>query len=136
MSTIIPKPSEILDSAAEIIERDGWYQGKYFKYDDESPKLDVAKEENRTAPCCQAGAISRAVWGVAWRVRNSFPAEGDVERWEAHQKAEDYTRRMTRTLTDHVEGSPIAYNDHPDRTARDVTDMLRGAAALARAAGE
>lgn len=130
------KPSEILDKAADIIVRDGWWQGAYYK----EPSTDLPAgeiwrwaddEARRTAPCCQAGAISRAAFGVAWA---DTLAQVDHVQGGAYSRADGYMRRYAhKTFGD---TSPIAWNDEPERTAEEVVEALRGAAELAREAGE
>lgn len=84
------KPSETLESAANIILRDGWWQGSYFKI----------------PPVTVDTAAQAAKW----------------------------MRRYTEVNFE--ERSPIAWNDAPERTKEDVVAALRGAAEMAREAGE
>lgn len=133
-TTATVKPSEILESAAKVIERDGWHQGSYFKRSNEEDLFaPAAPGENESAPCCQAGAISRAVFGVAWAGPQRL-----VEPLQlgAVVTAMDYARQTVSGITDGREGSPIAWNDEADRTKEDVVAMLRTAAEKAREAGE
>lgn len=128
------KPSEILDKAAEIIERDGWIQGKYYQTDRHNPKSDQAANEH--GPCCQAGAISRAAYGTAWA---SYAERADNrEAQEASSRADRYMRlylvREGKAVGEHA--SPIEWNDRPNRTADEVTAALRGAAEMARTNGD
>lgn len=131
------KPSEILDTAANIIIRDGWNQGVYYKTvsyspnDDAYPDLD--DEANRTAPCCQAGAISRAIFGKAWTSFSTHPDPSSA--WTVKASADNYANRYIRLRHKGVKGA-IEFNDLPTTTADDVVAALRGAAQLAREGGE
>ncbi|MER5966676.1 tRNA(His) guanylyltransferase Thg1 family protein [Streptomyces sp. NPDC002057] len=88
-------------------------------------------EKNRTAPCCQAGAISRAAFGVAWR--DSGIATAADSQVLAFGKAGHYMLRYVQQTSD---ATSIEWNDRPERTASDVVAALRGAADDAREAGE
>jgi len=125
------KPSEILDAAANIVLRDGWHQGTYFAVEPEDPQ-DVQDEKNRTAPCCQAGAISRAAYGMAW-VTYPRTTDIDLQRLGAHAKAGHYMGQYIRRVHG---ATPIEWNDRPERTAGEVVAALRGAADDAREADE
>lgn len=125
-------PSEILDRAADIIVRDGWIQGSYYRpaeydyeFDDEVNRQRDIKAA-ATAPCCQAGAIARAAHGVAWQP-TPFPA---LTLIEARVKAEGYMQLHLGVT------SAICWNDEAGRTAEEVVEALRCAAALARREGE
>jgi hypothetical protein len=120
------KASEVLDSAANIILRDGWNQDSYFKLGGDED------ESNKSGPCCQAGAISRAAFGYAWV--NHGGVSYKFELHEARRKADYYMARYL--LHTRGESSPICWNDDPERTAEEVVAALRGAAELAREAGE
>ncbi len=117
------KPSEILDSAANIILRDGWHQGDFYKIPNPYTNAEEEEEANRTGPCCQDGALQRAVWGRAWHsgrhCKPEFPAY-----WEARE----YMDR-------HLGQDPIYWNDHLASTREEVVEALRSAAELARSEG-
>jgi len=134
------KPSEVLDRAADIIIRDGWLQGHYYLEVDwedcADDRAELDRKARESAPCCQAGAISRAAYGVAWRSawRRLDERVSEAQKFAA-AKAEGYMQQYVReVLGSRV--SSIAWNDAPDTTAEDVIDALRGAAGLARASGE
>lgn len=122
------KPSEALDKAVEIIERDGWNQGEYYRTPrpvedyEENTRLD--EEAKRSAPCCQRGAIIRALTGT-WKTITEM-SHADAE---TVLRAHGYCRQLTGY-------HPIEWNDAPDRTKEEVVDMLKRAAELAREAGE
>src|SRR5688500_1996049 len=120
------KPSEVLDAAANIVIRDGWNQGTYYRT--ENPEWN--EEEAKSAPCCQAGAVNRAALGYAWGPMGAIDQRG----LEARDKADSYMREYVSSELG--QGSPIAWNDCPTTTADDVIAALRGAAARAREAGE
>jgi hypothetical protein len=96
--------ADLLDKAADIIERDGWCQGKYAS-------------DPETGPCCALGAIRRAATGTA------FPACDDD--WDAITNA----GRALARLTGFVPG----WNDTQGRQAVEVTAALHAAAEKARA---
>lgn len=135
------KPSEVLDKAADIIERDGWIQGAYYREVDRGADLSTWNldddDANRTAPCCQAGGVARAVCGWAWPgghgggKRRRTP-EGSV----LIHKATGYMNRYVAALTGDDAMTGVSYNDAPGRTAGEMTTALRAAAGQARAAGE
>lgn len=120
------KASDVLDKAADIIIRDGWCQGEYYKssmsMDDEVDAL------VKHAPCCQAGAIYRAIWGKAWAATHivGIPEADRVTLDEASH----YMKVHLRV------DSPIAWNDAEGRTAGEVIAALRAAAELARRDGK
>ena len=125
------KPSDVLDSAANIILRDGWTQGQYYEVPDlvgaSIEEATIRNEEaNRSGPCCQAGAISRAVSGKAWTLGRWVREHPEART--AHARANHYMMRQV--------SNPVRYNDTPGRTADEVVAALRGAAELARKAGE
>ena len=135
------KPSDVLESAANIILRDGWWQGSYFKIPPVTGGGDLAglgftesykaseEEANRSAPCCQDGAISRAATGWAWP-----NGKAAFESCASAAQAAKWMRRYTEANFE--ERSPIAWNDAHGRTKEDVVAALRGAAEMAREAGE
>lgn len=140
------KPSEILDNAANILLRDGWHQGMYYEevnYTGGTAEdyQAASKAANQTAPCCQAGAITRAAFGYAWV---GFPKPNELatlhdrrERDAAVAKANGYMRDLVFSLGEGEEyTSTVAWNDAPGRTKDEVVAALRAAAERARAAGE
>lgn len=122
------KPSEALDKAVEIINRDGWIQGEYYRTPrpvqdhEESVRLD--EEAKRSAPCCQRGAVIRALTGT-WKSINEMSDPDEKTMLRAH----GYCRQLTNN-------HPIEWNDAEGRTKEEVVDMLKRAAELAREAGE
>lgn len=121
------KPSEILDKAADIIIRDGWHQGAYFKVD----RNDTAEEDAAramTAPCCQEGAIMRAAFGSAW------PRMWEARTNQEKRKASGYMNAYVQGTTGNY--SAIAWNDLSTTTKDDVVYALRQSANEAREAGE
>jgi hypothetical protein len=129
------KPSEALDSAANIILRDGWHKNGYYKEKEGwRATFDAADQDGRKdAPCCQAGAIARAIWGTAWKTPSMSPTIPDPVA-VTHARAEMYMRRYVRRNFGVM--SPIAWNDEGAANADEVVAALRGAAADAREAGE
>lgn len=97
---------KILSDAIEILERDGWHQGGYYKGDDIAL---VDDEAVRTAPVCAMGAINRAAFGEA----NEENQEN--ARWhEASTRLSNVVESMT--------GHRVVprWNDEKGRTKEDV----------------
>lgn len=130
------KASEVLDKAADIVVRDGWIQGQYYReadlvgVGDDDGYLERDAEAKKSAPCCQAGAVCRALFGVAWRPYGM----GDYNAQLARGRAEFFMQRYVKDVFG--ADSAIEWNDRATTTAEDVTAALRGAAELAREAGE
>ena len=133
-------PSEILDNAANILLRDGWWQGTYYKepdlvVDTDEDMLAISRTADQTAPCCQEGAINRAAIGYAW-----FSSErrrtASQEDTRARDEAVRWMRRYVEEQSAGTWRSPVAWNDESDRTVDEVVEALRGAAELARNHGE
>lgn len=121
------KPSEVLDSAANIILRDGWYQGNFYEPPPAVDGLAAADDEaNRSAPCCQDGALQRAIWGVAY-VGGHWWIDPTPQA-QAYKQARAYMEQV-------VGDNSIDWNDHPDRTKEEVVAALRQAAENARGDG-
>ncbi len=132
------KPSEILESAANIVLRDGWWQGMYYREPDGFDR-EASKEASRSAPCCQDGAISRAAIGYAWVDHYYLPYETRLANVGARRGARTYMNEYVRRVYhtgDGLRGTAITWNDEDGTTAEMVVEALRGAAADARQAGE
>lgn len=138
-------PSEILDNAANIILRDGWHQGTYYKEpvlvtdsDEDETLREAGEVADKTAPCCQEGAINRATIGYAW-LSSERRRTASHEDTRARDEAVRWMRRHLNA-TSSIDGdqvrSAVSWNDHPDRTVEEVVEALRGAAELARSRGE
>jgi len=101
--------ADVLDRAADRIERDGWWQGDYY----EGADLDIyAGATLRLAPrpCCLTGAL--------W-----------AESGDAHAAMD-----VVSIIGDYVGNDlPAVWNDAPERTQAEVVAALRGAAAEERA---
>lgn len=127
------KASEALDKAADILLRDGWHQGHFFKYKpgSVSPMTDP---ENKTAPCCQDGAIARAIWGYAFVSHLALGREETVAEANLARSAQGFMSKYV--YAHHGQTSPIHWNDQVGRKKKEVVAALRGAAELARAEGK
>jgi hypothetical protein len=128
----ILKPSEILDKAAKIIIYDGWHREGYYKEPEGGEAADD-EEANRSAPCCQAGAISRAAFGVAWLAHHGFVPP---ELVAAHDMATKFVAAEVMARTDGRHRLAVSWNDEEGRMKIDIIVMLRSAAERARAAGD
>lgn len=128
------KTSEILDKAADVIERNGWHQGDWMharpgRQDDE-------------CPVCEGGALNLAVTGSPCIDADDDDAPADLlTAYEvmAHRAKpsleigpEDYT--VGELLEAFVE-VVASWNDAKGRTAEEVVRELRAAAASEREAG-
>ena len=136
------KPSEALEAAANIVLRDGWWQGAWFEYarpiaGEETGALTARDDEaNQAGPCCQDGAISRAVTGWACPGASADAAGllDNSTRFRVRARATHFMREHVRRV--HGIDSPITWNDLASTTSDDVVAALRGAAEDAREAGE
>lgn len=125
-------PEDLLLKAAEIIERDGWYQGYYYEMPEGngiSGTADWYKRDHaasRTAPVCALGALRRAAYG------HSSYLEGGREPRGLKAAAEKLSKLMPLTAVEReagLEHMPISsWNDKPERTAEDVILALKQAA--------
>lgn len=104
--------ADILDSAADIIERNGWWQGYYYDLGTDLPK--------RERPCCARGAINLAANG---RTPDRLSDVG--------QDALGVLERFLGISGDHP-NSVADWNDDAGRTAEQVVAALRSAAAAER----
>lgn len=114
--------ADILDGAADVIERDGWHQGDYGA----PGKQDQQPIEGQ--PVCALGAIR-----VARRL--------DV-RWSAAAAAwfggiDDHPAVEALAQTTGIKvGGVHKWNDAPERTKQEVLDALRLAAKNERCAAD
>ncbi|MFF5973683.1 hypothetical protein ACFY7C_19360 [Streptomyces sp. NPDC012769] len=99
-------PEEILHTAIEIIERDGWYQG------------DLDDGDDKHGAVCAVGAIERAWSG-------SSQAFGALYWPDERREAID---RLNSHVGSYYGGIGV-WNDHPGRTVEDVILALKKAAA-------
>ncbi|MGW0682914.1 DUF6197 family protein [Streptomyces sp. NPDC002754] len=125
-------PKQVCAQAAEIIQRDGWYQGDFYDEPETTRRPDETTEEyiarqayedwlaETSAPVCAMGAIRRAVTGGS--VMN-LPVGSD--------------RMLVLNAADLLAGSVgslatrldiPAWNDAPERSAEDVILALKRAA--------
>lgn len=122
--------ADILEAAAAVLERNGWYQGDFFQpLRDDSDGTDVPPKD---CPVCAMGAIMVAA-GVdpesdtlclgkpAWAAARAFAAH--LGRLEPGELA-------TTNYVVAVIGED--WNDDVDRTAEQVTGELRACAARLR----
>jgi hypothetical protein len=107
--------ADILDEAANVIERNGHHKGDY--YTDEGGRAPAA------CPVCTYGAIHVAAFGEPVPTLDTIDADGDA--------ATEAIRSLRRHLNTTALG---AWNDAPDRTAEQVITTLRSAAQAEREA--
>lgn len=117
--------ADVLDRAAVDITEHGLHKGAYVEMDD-------AKDITVDAPCCAAGAINRVVNGHPLRdfhgddclaVKEAlleYLGVDLVDEDDQHLSFEDYDDRIAK------------WNDEPERTAEQVVDTFRAAAAKLR----
>jgi hypothetical protein len=112
------KTSEVLNRAADVIQRDGWYQGGY------SPDADKAMTTLVGRPVCALGAIHVAAdeW-LLW-----FE---DLQCWAGGRTpVTDVVAKILARHIDHPDLFIPAWNDHEGRTAAEVIEALRAAAII------
>lgn len=101
---------QILTEAADIIERNGWVQGRYYDH-----RQFRAGTPRADCPVCLLGAIHIAMWGN--------PSHPRADRrpafyWQITTELE--VQAGTEWIDD--------WNDAGDRTAEEVTTLLRATA--------
>jgi len=103
--------ADVLDEAANIIERNGWTQGDYHRPD--------GSKSPRDCPVDTTGALNLALGAdtPSHDIRPDSPAEVALMRYLG---------------IEYVPG----WNDEEGRTVEEVIAALRGAAAAERGAGE
>lgn len=109
--------ADILDEAANVIERNGWIQGDYVN----QRQIEDGKGPGDCA-CCARGAINTAAGGSPYNdyLLVAIEASNAVETWLTNSGA------IGETL------SLVEWNDKDGRTADDVITALRGAAQAER----
>ncbi|MFF8831335.1 hypothetical protein [Streptomyces sp. NPDC015131] len=100
-------PEEILNTAADIILRDGWHQG------------DTDDGDTKHGPVCLMGAIDRAVTG------NSRGGVAAISRNGPVPEVNEAVQRVINTIARWDIGE---WNDHSGRTVEDVLLALKKAA--------
>ena len=103
--------ADVLDKAANIIERNGWTQGDYHRPD--------GRKSPRDWPVDTTGALNLALGAdtPSHDIQPDSPAEAALMKYLG------------------IEYVP-AWNDQEGRTVEEVVVVLRGAAAAEREAGE
>jgi hypothetical protein len=128
------KTSELLDGAADVIERKGWVQKDYWNNETDS---EGAPLDPRDCPVCPRGAIAVAAGRhPMWKIQNDRQAAcGDLvgaERadWEAIDVAE-------MALVQYIGGTnPEGVENWADDEARTLPQILFALRAAARAERE
>ncbi len=118
MTTTQPTPAALLRAAADRIDRCGLFQGEYWPIaPGEAPGPYVEGD-----PCCAHGALAVAAgWDYAPQADTALDTY-----WELVTA----TDALATCIQDRA-GEPVSvagWNDHPDRTAAEVTAALRAAA--------
>ncbi|QTF81819.1 hypothetical protein SEA_GUEY18_34 [Gordonia phage Guey18] len=91
--------SEVFDAAADILEKDGWSQGKLHQPDGSHCALGALAVASETKVCDETITLN--------------------ERWP----------RLYSKLAHYLDSWDIPdWNDYPERTAQEVIDALRGLA--------
>lgn len=127
-------PKQICADAAEIIQRDGWYQGDFYPDPQTSWRADETDDEHsdrylyedwladRTAPVCAMGAIRRAVTGGSVMDIMS----GATDRQLVRQAAD----LLAGTIGPSTTALDVPrWNDARERTREDVILAFKQAAA-------
>jgi hypothetical protein len=122
--------ADILDAAAAVLERNGWYQGDFFEpLIDDSDGTDVPP---RDCPVCGLGAIMIAAGmdpGGDGLCLDS-PAWAAAKAFAAHLGRLEPDEITPANYVIHTIGED--WNDAGDRTADQVTGELRACAARMR----
>lgn len=125
-------PEEVIDAAAGIIERDGWYQGDLFPTGTGFLRDTGYQERARTAPVCAMGAMYRAVYGVASRTAVLGADKLDQAKSQlfnaAHKKVHDTVVDMSLVDDGLKVDSVPHFNDLATTTKEDVLLLLKRAA--------
>jgi hypothetical protein len=110
--------SEILDKAADVIERNGWHRGGFIQI---TPGVAPA-----ASPCCAMAAINIA--------EGDDPYVGLI--YPAHEAMANHLALDVSEWDPHEESYPLGqWNDLVAETAEQVIAELRAAAASEREAG-
>lgn len=118
---------DVLDAAADVIERQGWMQGAYGIVTD--PERVIFRADG---PVCAVGAINTAMWGDP----SPFYHLGDdviALRFRVIDALDSATAqgRVDSFALDRV----VAWNDYTDRTRDEVVAAFRAAAERERKGG-
>ncbi len=117
-------PGQTLRDAALYLQRHGWTQGAHYDF--------TADTFGPTPPACVRGAIAIACYGEA--VDNPWTTDRPEQPQFTTVAAffDDYLYlHHIHTLTDVDDDTDLCavwWNDQPERTARQVIDVLRAAA--------
>ena len=104
-----PTVADVLDRAADIIQFEGWCQHEYVH----------RGPDGQPTAYCMKGGIMAAAERLDPKCKRFF------ERgWAAAEAAATYLATDADSIPE--------WNDHPDRTAEDVIDALRGCAKAQR----
>ena len=109
-----PNPAivEILRSAADRIETDGWLQNSYWNAN--------------TGACCALGALRLA---SGYSMTKAHTLESAHKFMAATEYLKDYLHSTKYSETDANRPPSIAmWNDHDSRVAHDVIELMRSAA--------
>ena len=113
------RTSEILDLAADVIERRGWVNGGEYEVEDPWGKDGVS-------PVCLEGALLAVVKSTNTVTLRDCPAYVAMSEYLDMRPANHDFYGATRRV-------PIyEWNDEEGRTANEVIEALRGAAAVER----
>lgn len=132
------KTSEILDKAADVIERNGWTKGKWYT------PLEVSPEELSTeneCAVCAAAAINIALdYLPDYQHDDDFMDEDAEKAFTVLAARVDHEVRLDvetghPLFAHHLLDAVTSWNDRHDRTAEQVVAELRAAAASEKAAG-
>lgn len=118
--------SQILERAADVVERNGLHHGDWISTVPDMPEVDC--------PVCTGGAINIAALGHA-----EIDADDETSLRGAHRQAYlALARRIAPNVADETEAlveTVARWNDAERPTAEQVVAMLRAAAASEREAG-
>ena len=107
------KTSEVLDLAADAIQMAGWGRGTDSWTPDAGKGLCI---EGGIAAVTDVTMLQDPLWGT-------MPSRGSLESCPAYVAVREYLD---------FNGDLFLWNDHPERTAEEVIEVLRAAAAVER----
>jgi hypothetical protein len=138
------RPSEILDKAADIVERNGWTKGEWYRPVEMGPDesgADGGDVPENECPVCAGAAINLALKYLPdYQHDDDFMDENAEMAFTALAARVDHeVRQDVETgrplLAHHLLDAVTSWNDRHDRTADEVVAELRAAAASEREAG-
>jgi hypothetical protein len=115
---------DLIENAAEHIERHGWHQHDY------APPAEHEGDTPEGKPVCILGALATSLVWVDFGDRQAWTTTSFEPTSQAASEA------VAETLGGHSSGELAAWNDTVGRTAQEVLDLLHRAAKELQREGE